>query len=110
MTARTVTIYGGDRRPGERMPALSEVLKPQPLPELKVERGVPIPRTRRIGQKSPARTVLDNMEPGDSVLIPRAHHSPEAVHVMVRAVRKANPGRSYTSRQAEGGMRVWRVE
>jgi hypothetical protein len=110
MSARTVTIYGGDRRPGERMPALSEVLKPQPLPELKVERGVPIPRSRRIGQKSPARTVLDNMEPGDSVLIPRAHHSPEAVHVMVRAVRKANPGRSYTSRQAEGGMRVWRVE
>ncbi len=110
MTARTVTVMGGDRRPGERMPPLSQLLGPQPLPELKVERGVPIPRTRRIGKKSEARTILDNLEPGDSVLIPRAHHSPAAVHVMVRAVRKANPGRSYTSRQAEGGMRVWRVE
>ena len=109
MSARTVTVLGADRQAGQRMPALAQLLGPQPLPELKVERGVPIPRTRRIGQRSAARAILDTMEPGDSLLIPRAHHSPEAVHVMVRAVRKANPDRSYTSRQTEGGMRVWRV-
>lgn len=106
---RTVTVLGADRAPGTRMPALSSLLPAEPMPELVIEKGVPVPTDTPKGKRSPARIKLDAMEPGDSLLIPTRMHSASAAHVMVRAVRRANPGREYTSRLVQGGVRVWRT-
>ena len=106
---RTVTVMGGDRRPGERMPALSEVLKPQPLPELVIDDNVPPPLNTK-GVRSKARIALEQLRPGQSVVIPPQMHSASAVRLMARAVRKAHPERAFTSKSERGGIRVWRIE
>ena len=108
-TNRTVTILGGDRRPGERMPALSEILKPQPLPELVIEKDIPLPTDRVRGARCAARLMLEKMEPGNSMLIPTRMHTTDAVRLMVRAVRKEFQGRQFTSRAEKTGLRVWRT-
>jgi hypothetical protein len=106
---RTVTILGGDRRPGERMPALSEVLKPQPLPELVIERHIP-PPVNIPGIRPKARITIESLEPGDSVLIPPQISPVTSVRMMIQAVRKENPGRAFTAKSERGGLRVWRIE
>jgi hypothetical protein len=109
MHDRTVTILGGDRRPGERMPALSEVLKPAPLPELVIEKNVP-PPVNIPGIRSKARLTIEALEPGDSVLIPTQISPQSSVRMMMQSVRKAHHGRKFTAKSERGGFRVWRIE
>jgi len=106
---RTVTIMGGDRRPGERMPALSEALKPQPAPDLVIEKNIP-PPVNIPGIRSRARIAIESLEPGDSVLIPSQISPASSVRMMIQGARKANPGRAFTARSERGGLRVWRVD
>ena len=106
---RTVTILGGDRRHGERMPALSEVLKPQPLPELVIEKNVP-PPVNIPGIKSKARIAIEALEPGDSVLISAQVSPASSVRMMIQGVRKDKPGCAFTARAERGGLRVWRIK
>lgn len=108
-TLRTVTILGGDREPGQRLPALSKLLPVDPLPELVIQKDVPLPTDRVRGVRCAARLMLEEMEPGDSLLIPTRMHTAAAVRLMVRAVRKDFQGRQFTSRAEKPGLRVWRT-
>lgn len=101
---RTVTVLGGDRRPGERMPSLTHLLKPT----LVVQDDIPPPHAIR-GQRSETRQILDALQPGQSVLIPSALHNRDTVRMMVQAAKKAN-GHKYTSKTEGLGVRVWRLE
>jgi hypothetical protein len=103
---RTVTVFGADRAPGSRMPALSTLL----TPALVIEKNVPLPTDRVRGVRCAARERMDAMEPGDSLLVPTSLHSASAVRLMVRSVRKDFPDRQFTTRTREGGIRVWRTE
>jgi hypothetical protein len=113
---RTVSVRGGDRAPGERMPALSGLLAAaastprDATPALVIEKGIPIPQDRVRGVPSEARRTLEAMEPGDSVLIPMRLHSAGSVRLMVRNIRKSHPDRVYVSRAERVGLRVWRAE
>ena len=109
MHDRTVTILGGDRRPGERMPALSKVLKLAPLPELIIEKDIP-PPVNIPGIKSKARIAIEALEPGDSVLIPTQISPQSSVRMMIQGVRKENRGRQFTAKSERGGFRVWRIQ
>ena len=106
---RTVTVFGGDRRPGERMPALAKLLKPQPVPELVIEKDVP-PPVNIPGVRSRARLALEALEPGDSVVIPPQISPVTSVRMMIQGVRKHHQGRTFTSKSERGGLRAWRIE
>jgi hypothetical protein len=108
-TLRTVTVMGGDREPGERMPPLSKLLTPPALPELVIEKNVPVP-VNIPGIRSRARIAIESLEPGDSVLIPPQISPITSVRMMLQAVRKEKPGRAFTSKSERGGLRVWRIE
>jgi hypothetical protein len=105
---RTVTILGGDRRPGERMPPLSKLLDPARA-ELVIEKDIP-PPVNIPGIKSKARIAIEALEVGDSVLIPPQVSPVTSVRMMMQAVRKENPGRKFTGKTERGGFRVWRIE
>ena len=63
-----------------------------------VEKGIPLPTPRNnIGTMD----LLRAMEVGDSVLFPNK---------CTRAVLGRLPGKKFTTRSVEGGLRVWRVE
>ena len=91
------------------MPALAKLLKPQPLPELVIEKDVP-PPVNIPGVRSRARLALESLEPGDSVAIPPQISSVTSVRQMIQGVRKAYPARTFTSKSERGGLRVWRIE
>lgn len=101
---RTVTILGGDRRPGERMPALSEALKPT----LIVQDDIP-PPTLIKGQRSEARKVIDALQPGQSVWVPFSMHKRETTRMLIKSA-KAENGHQYTSKTEGQGVRVWRIK
>lgn len=105
MSLRTVTILGADRHPGQRMPALEQLLKPT----LVVQDDVPPPHAIR-GQRSETRKVLDALQPGQSVLIPAALHNRDTVRMMIQAMKKLYAGHRYTSKTEGLGVRVWRLE
>ena len=105
---RTVTILGGDRRPGERMPSLSKLLDPARA-ELIIEKDIP-PPVNIPGIKSKARIAIEALEPGDSVLIPPQVSPQSSVRMMIQGVRKENRGRQFTAKSERGGFRVWRIE
>jgi len=108
MSLRTVQVLGADRRPGERMPPLSQLLKPAAVPALVIDRGVPLPAATK-GKTSAARATIEQLEPGDSVLVPTSMHSAGVVRLMARSVHRKSPERTFTSRTEAGGTRVWRV-
>ena len=66
-----------------------------------VEEGIPFPPTRN------DYSVLDLLEPGQSVLLPGIPVQRAATAAARRRVKF--PGRAYTCRAVEGGIRVWRV-
>ena len=105
---RTVTILGGDRRPGERMPPLSRLLDPARA-DLVIQKDVP-PPVNIPGVKSKARVAIEALEVGDSVLIPPQVSPQSSVRMMMQGVRKENPGRRFTAKTERGGFRVWRIE
>ena len=105
---RTVTILGGDRRPGERMPPLSRLLDPARA-ELVIEKDIP-PPVNIPGIKSKARIAIEALEPGDSVLIPPQVSPQSSVRMMIQGVRKDKPGCAFTARAERGGLRVWRIK
>ncbi len=71
--------------------------------------NVPPPMNRK-GVRSKARVALEQLQPGQSVVIPPQMHSASGVRLMARAVRKANPDRAFTTKSERGGVRVWRTE
>ena len=105
---RTVTILGGDRRPGERMPPLSKLLDPARA-ELVIEKDIP-PPVNIPGIKSRARIAIEALEVGDSVLIPPQVSPQSSVRMMIQGVRKDKPGCAFTARAERGGLRVWRIK
>ena len=69
--------------------------------ELKIEKGVPIPRQRGGWGIS---GLLRVMEVGDSVFVPG-----NTAKRVGQLARHARPSK-FTSRTIEGGVRIWRIE
>jgi hypothetical protein len=66
-----------------------------------IEDGIPVPPTRN------DYSVLDLLEPGQSVVLPGIPVQRAVTAAARRAVKF--PGRTYTCRTVGGGIRVWRV-
>ena len=66
-----------------------------------IEDGIPVPPTGN------DYSVLDLLKPGQSVVLPGIPVQ-RAFNAGVRRAAKF-PGRTYTCRTIEGGIRVWRV-
>ena len=66
-----------------------------------IECGLPVPPTRN------DYSVLDLLEPGQSVWLPGIPVQRAATAAARRRVKF--PGRAYTCRTVEGGVRVWRA-
>lgn len=72
--------------------------------EFKVEKGVEMPAgTKRINLP------LDNMEVGDSFLIPDGNVSNASLHATLSRIKREGV-RAYTTRGVTGGRRVWRIK
>lgn len=67
-----------------------------------VEEGIPLPPARN------DYSVLDLLEPGQSVLLPGIPVQRAATAAARR--RTKFPGRTYTCRAVGGGIRVWRTK
>lgn len=67
-----------------------------------IQSGIPVPPTRN------SYSVLDLLEPGQSVVLPGI---PVQRAATAAARRRAKfPGRTYACRAVEGGIRVWRAK
>jgi hypothetical protein len=83
---------------------------------LKIEKGIPIPRGQAKKGKSDLYDALPQMEPGDSVLVPKPegkHYSKHMVSVcsLVAYYKSRYTGGKWDFRckSVEGGVRVWRL-
>jgi hypothetical protein len=70
--------------------------------ELKIERGIPIPKRRQTGL-TPALLKLDV---GDSVL---SKSKIQSIYSVIGHVRKKHPERTFETRAMDGGTRIWRT-
>lgn len=77
--------------------------------ELKIERGLPIPKAKR------SKYPLDRLEVGDSFLVPvppgeSADKIKARVATAIQDFKDHDPYRRFTLRRVEDGIRVWTVE
>lgn len=72
----------------------------------KIERGIPMPKTRGRSGISQALRELSLASIGDSVFIPNGHFAPGTLGRVINNV--AGPG-CLAMRKADGGYRVWKI-
>lgn len=77
-----------------------------PDEKIKIEKGIPIPA--RGG--SEAHYPWENMEVGDSFLVPGKGKTSKSLYVMVTKANKRYSPRRFISRAVKGGTRVWRIQ
>lgn len=76
------------------------------MTEIKIEKGVPLPPRK-------SKYPFAEMEPGDSFFAkPNEGQSLKQLHnsIMGCARLRLFPGKKFTSRQMDGGVRVWRID
>jgi hypothetical protein len=70
----------------------------------RIEKGIPIPR------RSTIITVIRKLEVGESILVPGSDLAPARVRARVNYAKYVDRDRSYTTRQMDGGTRIWRTK
>jgi hypothetical protein len=77
---------------------------PKNIDELRIEHNVPIPPKRGGG----IHALLAKLEASDSVMIPG--RTPATAASAIRYAQISLPGRRFTSRTVDGGVRIWRTK
>ena len=78
--------------------------------ELRIEKGIPLPLTRNMGDRRsnlPPRDILAKMETGDSILCTDVKQKSISAYVSLYA---SSSGKKFTCRKSEDGYRVWRLD
>jgi len=76
---------------------------------IKVNKGISIPKSASIGTK--AKYPFRAMETGDSFLVPSNNPTRAQKHMssIITYWKGKLPGRTFTTRCVEGGVRIWRT-
>jgi hypothetical protein len=77
--------------------------KPESNGALRIERGIPMPTNGKW-------EIVDELEVGDSVMIPRSMYSQTSALSAALGQRALRKGYKIAVRTVEGGARVWRIE
>lgn len=75
---------------------------------IEIEKGIPIPPARQPGVK--AKSPRHEMEVGDSYFVKTSARDACVVEGnKARCWGRKNGGKKFSTRQVEGGVRIWRV-